>query len=249
MNDLPATGRKPQSQHVENDAETRAREEKLRALRIKLGNEPLFQNAVKASRRLAEKGCDVPVLMGLVGRVAGYKRGNGRRGFRIPSRQAISRKVRSIEHQLRKLSKQTAELRAIWGFWEHMVDADTFRVPEELEKIAAKLSCISTEGFGDWFPQRDAIIDLLEQVRTTTGRAHYPEISTLINAELVWRAEKNGKLVPNMQFDADSLKMIFKRQKARQAAVARKRSEMKQKVEAIESVQYSPRQIFGLDPD
>ena len=141
-------------------------------------------------------------------------------GVSIPTGQEVSRNIRSIDRQLRKLAQRVAELRAIWGLWARMVDAGAVHAPEELENIAAKLSCVRTEGFGDWFPQREAIIDLLETVRTATGRAHYAEVSLLINAELVWSAAKSGREIPDMQFDSDSLKMIAKRDKERQAALA-----------------------------
>lgn len=140
----------------------------------------------------------------------------------------------------------SVELRSIWGLWEHLIDADVLSVPEELQKIAAKLSCVRTEGFGDWFPQRDAIVDLLELVRTTTGRAHYVEVSLLINAQLVWNAAKHGRPIPDMEFDPDSLKMIVKRHKQRQAAKVRKRAELEKMLKSIESMKYSTEQFFGL---
>jgi hypothetical protein len=152
-----------------------------------------------------------------------------------------------ISRQLTKLANQAAEFRKIWGFWEHMVDADAIHVPEELMNIAARVSCLSTTGFGDWFPQREAILDLLELVQTATGRPHYVEVSLLINAELVWAAAKHGRPIPDMAFDPDSLKMIVKRAKQRQAAITKKRSEMKKRLKSL-SVQRSPRQMLGLDP-
>jgi hypothetical protein len=128
-----------------------------------------------------------------------------------------------------------------------MVDADAVHVPEELGKIATRLSCVRTEGFGDWFPQREAIIDLFEVVRKTTGRAHYAEVSLFINAALVWQATKNGREIPDREFDADSLKMIVKRDKQRQAAIAKKRAKVKKRLKSL-SVEPSPRQMLGLAP-
>jgi hypothetical protein len=150
-----------------------------------------------------------------------------------------------MSRQLTKLAHRAAELRNIWGLWERMVDADVLSVPEELRRIAAKLSCVRPEGLGDWFPQRDAIIDLLELVRTTTGRAHYVEVSLLINAQLVWNATKHGQSVPDLEFDADSLKMIVKRHKQRQAAKVKKRAELERMLKSIESVKYPIEQVFG----
>src|SRR5205823_2901784 len=109
-------------------------------------------------------------------------------------------------------------------FWGQMVNAGAIHAPEELEGIAAKLSGIRTLGIGAWFPQRESIIDLLELVRTTTGKAHYAEVSWLINAALIWNATKNGREIPDLKFDRDSLKMIFKRHKLRLTASVRKLS-------------------------
>jgi hypothetical protein len=239
---------KAEAQGVVKDGAARTEEKRLQALRTELRNEPLFQNAENAYRRLAKEGCNMHVVMGHVGRVAAYKSGNiGRKGFRIPTGQEVSRKIQSINRQLTKLAHRVAELRGIWGLWARIVEADAVHVPEELKRIAAKLSCVRIEGFWEWFPQREAILVLLEQVRTKTGRAHYAEISALINAELVWRAAKNGRSIPEMKFDRDSLKMIVKRGKQRQAAIVRKRSEVKKRLESL-SVEYSPRQMLRLDP-
>src|SRR5438874_9897486 len=97
MNGSPRRGHpKPKSQDAAKDVRMTTQEERLQALRTKLRNEPLFQDAEKACRTLAEEGCDMPVLMGQVGRVAGYKSGNGRRAFRIPTGQQMSREIRAI---------------------------------------------------------------------------------------------------------------------------------------------------------
>jgi hypothetical protein len=239
----------PKSQDIAKDANTTAKEERLQALRSKLWSEdPLFQHAGQAYVRLARRGCNMRLAMGYVSRAAGYNRGNfGRRGFRRLTGSQISRELRAITRGLKKLANRTAELRRIWGFGERMVDAHAFHAPEALANITARLSCISTEHFGDWFPQREAVLGLLELVRRTIGRPHYVEVSSLINAELVWRAEKNGGAIPDRAFDPENLKMIVKREKERQAAVAEKRSKTKERVTSL-SVAYSPRQTSGLDP-
>lgn len=245
INGSPMPGNpKPEPKGAAKDAATRMREERLQALRNKLWkNDPLFQQAGKAYLRLAKRGCDMGVAMGYVGRVAGYNSGNmGRRAFGRPTGGQMSRELRVINRGLKKLAKRAARLRKIWGFWERMVGANASHAPEELVNIAARLSCISTEGFGDWFPQREAIIDLFELVRKTTGRPHYVEASLLINAELVWRAEKKGRAIPHKEFDPESLKMIVRREKLRQAAVARKRRKIRKRLKSP-SMAYSPRPI------
>ncbi len=239
MNDSPPTNLQFESQH--------GRKEQLLVLWTKLRKDPLFQDALKAYRTLAAEGCDIRAAKAHLGRVAGYKKGNGRRSLQMPTGQAISRKIRTMNRQLRKLADRAAELRSIWGLWESMVDADVLSVPEELQRIAAKLSCVRTEGLGDWFPQRDAIVDLLELVQTTTGRAHYVEVSLLINAQLVWNAAKYGRPIPDMKFDPDSLKMFAMRHKQREAAKASKRAEVEKQLKSIESTKYPAEQLFGSD--
>jgi hypothetical protein len=159
--------------------------------------------------------------------VAEYKSGNlGRRlAFGIPIGHEIYCNIQAINRQLTKLAKRVAELRGIRGFGTHMAQAGADSAPEELENIAAELSCVRTEGFSDWFPQRETIIDLLELVRTATGRPHYAEVYELINAALVWHATKNRRPIPDPQFDPDSLKMLFRRHKQRETARLRKQSE------------------------
>jgi len=49
-----------------------------------------------------------------------------------------------------------------------------------------------------------------------------------------------------MEFDPDSLKMIVKRHKQRQAAKVRKRAELEKMLKSIESMKYSTEQFFGL---
>jgi hypothetical protein len=228
---------KPKSQDVAKDEGVTLKEERLQALRSELWkNDPLFQQAGKAYLRLAKRGCDMGVAMGYVGRVAGYNSGNmGRRAFGRPTGGQMSREIRAINRGLKKLGKRAARLRRIWGFWECTVDANAFHAPEELVNIAARLSCISTEGFGDWFPQREAIIDLFELVRKTTGRPHYAQVCLLINAQIVWRAEKKGRAIEK-EFDPDSLKMIVRRDKQRQAAIARKRAKVKKRLKSLRGV-------------
>ena len=114
-----------------------------------------------------------------------------------------------------------------------MVEAGAYSVPEELETIAGKLSRDSTEGFGDWFPQRENIIDLLELIERATGRPHYNEVCDLLNAELIWRASLERWEIPEPQFDPDTLKMMFNRYKKREAARIRKRSEVNNEVHEV----------------
>jgi len=195
----------------------------LSKLKEQLQKEPLFQAATEAYRQLTNEGCDLVVMHAYVGRVAGYNSGNlGARMFKRPSAPEITRRIRGITRQLTKLAKRVEGLRRIWGFYGRVVQADCFQVPEELEDIAHRLSRISVKGFADWNPQREALRDLLDHVRSATGRYHYAEISLLINAELTWRALKHKRPLPEFRHDVDSLKMMVQRwKKERRAKSAR----------------------------
>lgn len=195
--------------------------EQLASLREKFQEDALGRSATAAMLRLVAKGCDPMIIQAYAGRAAAYKSGNCGifRYKRGP--QETARKLRAINRQLKKLAKRAADLRTIWGFWSRMVQADCIRVPEELEEIAGRLSRIQVQGYADWHPQREALLDLLDHVRSSTGRYHYAEISDLINAESTWRAMKRGQPPPDFQHDADSLKMMVQRwRKERRAQIA-----------------------------
>jgi hypothetical protein len=113
------------------------------------------------------------------------------------------------------LAEEIGEIRRTRGFMGDMTDAEAFRVPEELEDIVGRLSLVSTAGFAEWNPQREAILDLLDLVRSTTGRYHYQEVAQMIEGQRLWVAAKYQRPFPDMKFDADSLKMILRRHKQR----------------------------------
>lgn len=200
--------------------------ERLSQLRAEFQKDPLYELAVEDLRQLAAKGCDPTVILAYVGRVAGYKSGNiGPRIYKHPKAKEIARRIRAISGQLKQFANRTKKLREMWGLFGRMVDANCFHVPEELCDIAKRLSRVQTKGFGDWNPQREALLDLLDHVHSSTGRYHYAEVSALINAELVWRALKHEQPPPELRHDVDSLRMIVQRaKKQKQAEDARRRS-------------------------
>lgn len=64
-----------------------------------------------------------------------------------------------------------------------MTDAEAFRVPEELEDIVGRLSLVSTAGFAEWNPQREAILDLLDLVhRPVSSLQYWPSVSVALAA-------------------------------------------------------------------
>ena len=113
------------------------------------------------------------------------------------------------------MAEEVADCRSFWGFWSRLAEANCMDIPEELENTAERLLKIPTQGLAEWSPQREAILDLLNHVRSSTGRYHYAEVSTLINAERVWRALKNRRPIPELSHDVDSFKMIVQRHNKR----------------------------------
>jgi len=185
-------------------------EDRLRAADERLLREPLIQDALKAYRMLENEGCDMDVAQGYIVRAVKHKSGNhGPRFYGPPTGQRISRQLRRTTQLLKKLAKRIEGLREIWGFKKHMMEADAYHVPEQLWSIAQRVSSISTKGFQEWHPQREALLDLLDLVRRSTGRYHYGEVSLLLNAEQIQRAVA-------LRFDVDSLKMIVQRDRQRQ---------------------------------
>ncbi|HLE61635.1 MAG TPA: hypothetical protein VI750_00785 [Pyrinomonadaceae bacterium] len=189
------------------------RENQLQELKRQLQDDPLFQAATTAAHKLKRQGCDILVLQAYIARVAGYKSGNLGRHLPGPDAKTISRTIKGIQRHLRRAASQLDYLNRIWGFWGRMVEANCFHMPEELNTMVERLSCVAVKGFGEYYPQREAVLDALELVKTSTGRYHYTEVSTLINAERVWRALKNGKPIPEPSHDVDALKMIVQRHK------------------------------------
>ena len=191
----------------------------LPELADELQNYPYLQTAAKTYRQLEIKGCDFMVIRSYVDRAAGYKRGSV---YLYGKHRGIARQIRGISVQLKKLAKRIEYLRKIWGFRDRLDDTNCLLAPEELKDLAHRLSKVKTRGLAGWNPQREAIRDLLDHVRTSTGRYHYAEVSLLINAERTWRAMKHDRPLPELSHDVDSLKMIVQRwNKERRAASAK----------------------------
>lgn len=247
-NPTTSTQKPATSRPVETPEE---REARLEAVRQEFSRDPQYQAATEAAIKLAKAGCDLRVVMGYLRRIAGYKPGNAGRVFTTLTGEQISRKLRGHKRQLEKLAGEIADIRRIRGFMGNMVEANAFHVPEELLDIAVRLSLVPTEGVCEWHPQREAILDLLELVRTSTGRCHYREVATLIEAERVWVELKNKRPIPDIKFDADGLKMILQRHKQRQAREENRRKKLKEALtrhEEAVSAPYSFNDVFGL-PD
>jgi len=197
-------------------------EQQLAELRAEFQKDPMGSRATKAILRLKEKGCDPIIVLAYAGRVAGYKSGNHGVAMHKRGPQDSARHLRAIKCQLRKLAKRTVDLRRIWGLWGRMVEADCVHIPEELEEIANRLSRIQIKGYADWHPQRESLLDLLDHVRSSTGRYHYGEVSDIINGEMTWRAMKYGQPLPEFEYDLDNMKMMVQRwRKADRASIAK----------------------------
>ena len=177
--------------------------------------DPLSKNAAKAMATLIGKGCERHLIEGYLRRIAGYPRSkSGISIYRGPKPAEAARQLRDCARQIRKVAQRIAELRQVWGLWGRLVDGQCIDLPEELSEIAERLSRVHTEYYAHWNPHREALLDLLERVKSVTGRYHYAEITDLINAFYVYNALKHGRKMPDeVIYDVDSLKMIVSRQR------------------------------------
>lgn len=177
--------------------------------------DPLCKNAAKAMVTLIKKGCERHLIEGYLRGIVGCRRTkSGIRVYKGPKPAEAARQLRGCAHQLRKVAQRIEELRGVWGLWGRLVDAQCIHSPEELREIAMRLSRVRTKGYAHWNPHREALLDLLEQVKSTTGRYHYAEISDLINAFYAYNSLKHRRKMPDeLIYDVDSLKMILSRQR------------------------------------
>lgn len=177
--------------------------------------DPLCKGASKAMATLLKKGCERHLIEGDLRRIVGIARSKfGIQIYKGPTPTEAARQLRGCARQLRKVAEHIAELRTLWGLWGRLVDGQCIHLPEELSEIAERLSRVRTKGYAHWNPHREALLDLLERVKSVTGRHHYPEISELINAFYAYSALRRGRKMPGeLIYDVDSLKMIVSRQR------------------------------------
>jgi hypothetical protein len=196
---------------MEQNAAAKAHKEYIDNLRATLRKEPLFQASEAAYMLLRDKGCNMMKVQRYLDDIVGYKSGNMGKYQRRQPRKEIARKLRAIAKQLRKGAQEIEALRNVWSFKQRMLDSAAYHCPEGLLEMANQLTQTRTQGFGDWHPQREAILGLLHLVESETGRYHYPQVSNLINAEMVWKARVYKQPIPEPRFDVDSLKMMIQR--------------------------------------
>lgn len=191
----------------------------LQNLRDELDREPLFQAADKAFNKLRDRGCETHIVLGYLNRVC-YKSGNvGALFVGGVNTKRISRNLRRSAHEFEKAARQIEEIRhKWWGMYGRVTEAGCYHFPEQLREMAQAVMRIDLKGYGEWNPQREAILDLLEHVRISTGRYHYAEVSTLINARLTRSAAERKQPWPDFKFDIDCLRMMVQRQKRRYEA-------------------------------
>ena len=177
--------------------------------------DPLCRSASKAMATLLKKGCERHLIEGDLRRIVGHKRSkSGTQIYEGPGPAEAARQLRGCARQLRKVAERIAELRKLWGLWGRLVDGHCIDLPEELSEIAERLSRVQTKRYAHWNPHREALLDLLERVKSVTGRYHYAELSDLINAFYAYNALKHGRNMPDeLIYDVDSLKMILSRQR------------------------------------
>ncbi len=168
--------------------------------------EPLYKHATEALDKLIEKGCDYYIIDGYLRRIVGYREG-AIRALKVPKSAETAWRLRSIVGQLRRQANRIGELISIWGFWERMVDAKCIHTPEESRNIAKRLSQVCTKNFGCWHPHREAMLDLLEHVRESTGRYQYGEVSDVINAAYCWPALRQKHPLVTEMLSGDAHRM------------------------------------------
>ena len=207
------------------------REERDRQLQ----DNPLFRAADEAYRRLEKHGCDIERLKGYIAHSGVYNRGRLRRHLIDPDSRSQARRLRGIQNLLKKAVRQTQALRSSPGLRGPMASAKCYKIPEELEAIAERLSGVVVKRSGEWNPFRDAILDALVLVKESTGRYHYAEVSTLINAYQVRRALTRGLPIPEHSYEVDALKMLVQRHKK----LMREKAANQQKTDVLISNQHS----------
>jgi hypothetical protein len=181
--------------------------------------DPLCKSASTAMATLLRKGCERHLIEGYLRRIAGYRRRkSGISIYRGPKPAEAARQLRGCARQIRKVAQRIAELRKVWGLWGRLVDGQCIHLPEELSEIAERLCRVRTKAYSSWNPHHEALLDLLELVKSVTGRYHYRELSHLINAFYAYSALKQGRKMPDeLIYDVDSLKMIVSRQRQQDA--------------------------------
>ena len=191
----------------------------LEQLGDELAREPLFIAADEAFKQLTRRGCETHIMLAYLNRL-GYKSGNlGVRLYKNRRAKKIGREIRSTARQLEKAAKRIESLRSMWwGMYGRVIAAGCYHFPEDLQRMAECLSRIYVKGYGEWNPHREAILDLLDHVRSATGRYHYAEVSTIINARLVRQAMERKEPLPDLKYDVDSLRMLVQRYKRECAA-------------------------------
>ncbi len=186
--------------------------------------DPLCKSASKAMATLLKKGCERHLIEGQLRRIVGYtRRKSGIRMYKGLEPAEAARQLRGCARQLRKVAERIAKLRKTWRLWGRLVEGQSIHLPEQLSEIAERLSRVQTKGYANWNPHREALLDLLERVKSDTGRYHYRELSDLVNAFYAYSALKHGKKMPDeLIYDVDSLKMIVSRQRQLDARKYRK---------------------------
>ena len=177
--------------------------------------DPLCKSTSRAMATLLRKGCERHLIEGYLRRITGYRRSkSGISIYRGPKPAEAARQLRGCARQIRKVAQRIAELRQVWGLWGRLVDGKCIHLPEELSEIAERLCRVRTKAYSSWNPHHEALLDLLELVKSVTGRYHYLELSHLINASYAYSALKHGRKMPDqLIYDVDSLKMIVSRQR------------------------------------
>jgi hypothetical protein len=180
-------------------------------LKGSLKKDPLFRKAAEAEAILKRLGCAMFLLKLYIEHIAGCRRAN----VSQLDTKSIARRIRTIQRHLNSAAEQADLLNAISELGDRLRRARCHRLSEEIAKMVARLSSVAIREIGEVNVQREALLNLLEHVKLTTGRYRFAEVSALINAERIWYAMTNKAPVPELSHDVDALKMVVQRHKKR----------------------------------
>ncbi len=163
---------------------------------------------------LVKKGCERHLIDGYLRRIVGHKGQAFAPAFcRGAALYRLTREILRLSRRIHKIADRVEKLGSNWAVWGRFVEARCIRAPEELRHIAKRIDAARKLQPSKHNSHRAAIMDLLDQIRMTTGRYHYSQVADLINARYCWEAIRRGVDPPDPGYDVDSLKGMIRRQK------------------------------------
>ncbi len=183
--------------------------------------EPLCKSATQAYALLVKKGYEPDLIDSHLRRIVFYKDISFAPAFcRGAALYRLTREILRLSRRIQIIADRVEKLGSNWAVWGRFVEAGCIRAPEELRHIAKRIDAAHKLQPSKHNSRRAAIMDLLDQIRMTTGRYHYSQVADLINARYCWEAIRRGVDPPDPGYDVDSLKAMIRRQKKIDSAKA-----------------------------